>query len=246
MKSTARNYSNEIEIFSTNSLYERAKVSIPSCETVITQSQGNEIIRIIHNAGKTFVSTQQKHITTIQKYLYTNDIVEKLCSPSFYCEILDLLGYDPREFLLEPSEDFLQDVKYNCVHMLDYVCTKDTFVPQSTDQVETIRRGDQRFILDDNFDSTMYCITDNKRMISCSYYKPNYRMFENTCSMQVFTRREHRGKGYGKMTASAATQAVVKENKLALWVCQVENIHSRKIAESLGYVLLGGELCIVK
>ena len=82
---TTRNYSNEIEIFSVNSLYERTNVSIPLGETVITQSNGNEIIRIIHNAGKTFVSTQQKHILTIQEYLYANDIIEKLCSPSFYC-----------------------------------------------------------------------------------------------------------------------------------------------------------------
>lgn len=64
--------------------------------------------------------------------------------------------------------------------------------------------------------------------------------------MQVFTRREHRGKGYGKMTASAATQDVVKVNRLALWACQVENIPSRKIAESLGYMLLGGELRIIE
>ena len=246
MKLTARNYSNEIKIFSTNSLDERTKVSIPAGETLITQSKGNEIIRIIHNAGKTFVSTQQKHILTIQEYLYANDILEKLCSPSFYCEILDLLGYDPREFLLEPSEEFLQDIRYNCVHMLDYVCAKDSFVPQITDQVQTIHRGDGRFILDDDFDSTMYCIIDNNRMVGCSYYKPNKGIFTNTCSMQVFTRPEHRGNRYGKMTASAATQAVVEKNRLALWACQIENIPSQKIAESLGYILLGGELRIVK
>ena len=44
MKSTARNYLNEIENFSTNSLYERTNVRILSCEPVITQSQKNEII----------------------------------------------------------------------------------------------------------------------------------------------------------------------------------------------------------
>ena len=246
MKSKVHNYSNEIEIFSTNSIYARTQVSIPFGETVVTQSQGDEIIRIIHSAGKTFVSAQQKHIQKIQEYLCSNDIVEKLRSPSFYCEILDLLGYNPCEFLLEPSEEFLQDIRYNCVHMLDYVCAKDTFVPQITDQVQTIHRGDKRFILDDDFDSTMYCITDNNRMVGCSYYKPNKGTFANTCSMQVFTRPEHMGKGSGKTTASAATQAVVEKNRLALWACQVENIPSRKIAESLGYVFLGGELRIVK
>ena len=246
MESTNHNYSNEIEIFSVNSLYERINVSIPSGQTVITQSQGKEIVRIIHRANRTFVATRQKHIQTIREFLNTNDIMEKLCSPSFFCEILDLLGYDPCEFLLEPSEEFLQDIQYNCVHMLDYICTKDTFVPHIANQIERIRRGDERFILDDNFDSTMYCITDNSRIVSCSYYRPNGGLFENTCSMQVFSRPEYRGSGFGKMTASAATKAVVKENKLALWACQVENIPSRKIAESLGYILLGGELCIVK
>ena len=246
MKSTPKNYSSEIELFSVNSLFERTNVSISSSETVITQSQGNEIFRTIYNAGKTFVSVQQKHIKTIQEYLHANNIAEKLCSPSFYCEILNLLGYDPREFLLEPSEEFLQDIKYNCVHMLDYICTKETFVSHSSDQVEIIRRGDERFILGDNFDNLMYCITDNDRIVGCSYYKPNKGIFVNTCSMQVFTRPKYRGNGYGKMTASAATQAVVKENNLALWACQVENKPSRKIAESLGYILLGGELRIVK
>lgn len=246
MKSAPLNCSNEIEKFSVNSLCERANVSISSHETVITQSHGNEILRIIHNASRTFVSTQPKHMEMLNNYLFENNIEVKLCSPSFYREMLVLLGYNHQEFLLEPSEEFLQNIKYNCIHTLDYVCDKNTFIPQNNDQVEKICRGDERFILDDNFDSTMYCITDNNRMVSCSYYRQNRGVFENTCSMQVFSRPEYRERGYGKMTASAATQAVVKNNNLALWVCQVENIPSRKIAESLGYIFLGGELRIVK
>lgn len=246
MKSKTYNHSNEIDNFSANSLYARTKINVPAFQTIITQSEENEIFRIIHSANRTFVSVRQNHIQTIQKYLATNDILEKLCSPSFYCEMLDLLGYNPYEFLLEPSEEFLQDIKYNCVHMLDYVCNRDLFIPQPTDQVKKICRGDERFILDDNFDDTIYCITDNTRMISCSYYKPNTGTFENTCSMQVFSRPQYRGNGYGKITASAATQAIVQKNKLALWACQVENTPSRRIAESLGYVLLGGELRIIK
>ena len=66
--------------------------------------------------------------------------------------------------------------------MLDYVCIKNSFIPQPTDQVKKICRGDERFILDDAFDDTMYCITDNRRIVSCSYYKPNSGKFENTCS----------------------------------------------------------------
>lgn len=246
MKTKTYYYSNEIDTFSATSLYERTKVSVPASQTIITQSSGNEIFRIIHSASRTFVSVQQNHIQTIQEYVSRNDIVEKLCSPSFYCEMLYLLGYDPYEFLLEPSEEFLQNIKYNCVHMLDYVCIKNSFIPQPTDQVKKICRGDERFILDDAFDDTMYCITDNRRIVSCSYYKPNSGKFENTCSMQVFSRPQFRRKGYAKMTASAATQSVIHKNRLALWSCQVENIPSRKIAESLGYMLIGGELRIVK
>ena len=246
MEEATHNYSNEIEKFSVNSLCERTKVTISSGETVITQSQGKEIIRIIHNAGRNFVSVKGEHIQTIRHYLQANDITKKLCSPSFYREILTLLGYDPCQFLLEPSEEFLQDIQYNCVHMLDYVCVKDTFIPESSERIEKICRGDERFILDDHFDNIMYCITDNHRIASCSYYKPNHGVFENTCSLQVFSRPEYRGNGYGKKTASAATQAVIEKNRLALWACQVENIPSRKIAESLGYILLGGELRIVK
>lgn len=246
MRSKTYNHSNEIDNFSANSLYARTKINVPAFQTIITQSEENEIFRIILSANRTFVSVQQNHIQTIQEYVRTNNILEKLCSPLFYREILDLLGYDSCEFSLEPSEEFLQNIKYNCVHMLDYICVKDTFIPQNIDQVERICRGDKRFILDDNFDDTIYCITDNTRMISYSYYKPNTGTFENTCSMQVFSRPQYRGNGYGKITASAATQAIVQKNKLALWACQVENTPSRRIAESLGYVLLGGELRIVK
>lgn len=246
MKQTKHIYLETIDDFSSDSLYERTTVRIPLHNTVIVPSQGNEICRIIHSANRTFVSVQEKHIQTIRKYLRVNDIAKKLCSPLFYREILELLGYNPCEFLLEPSEEFLQDIKYNCVHTLDYACVKDTFIPKSTDQIEKICRGDERFILDENFDDTMYCITDNNRMVACSYYRPNSGMFANTCSMEVFVRPECRGKGYGKMTASAATQTIVDDNKLALWVCQVENISSQKIAESLGYMLLGGELRIIK
>lgn len=246
MKQTIPTYQNQLENFSTESLYERTNVRISSNDIVIRQSSENEICRILHSMNRTFVSAPQKHIQMICEYLRTNDIAEKLRLPFFYHEVLDLLGYDPNEFLLEPSEEFLQNIHYNCTHTLDYACTKDTFIPQSTNQIETIQRGDKRFILDNNFDSTMYCITENNRMISCSYFKPNNGVFANTCSMQVYSRPEHRGKGYGQITASAATQTVVMDNKIALWVCQVENNPSRKIAESLGYVFLGGELRIVK
>lgn len=246
MKSVTRNYSNEIDQFATNSLYERAKVYVPAFQTVITQSKGNEIFRIIHSAERTFISVQEKHMPIIQEHVHTNDIIEKLCSPNFYCEILDLLGYNYCEFLLEPSEEFLQDIHYNCVHMLDYVCVNETFIPHSIDLVEKIVRGDARFILDESFDDTMYCITEQEKIVSCSYYKPNRGVFENTCSMQVFSRSQHRGKGYGKMTASAATQNILSNNKIALWACQVENMPSRKLAKSLGYMLIGGELRIVR
>lgn len=246
MKQIIHTYSKEIEDFSSNSVYERTNVRVPSHDTVITPSQENEIFRIIHSTNRTFVSISPKYIQTIYEYLRVSDIAEKLSSPSFYREILVLLGYEPSEFLLEPSEEFLQNIHYNCTHTLDYACTKDTFIPQRTSKIETIRRGDERFILGDDFDSTMYCITENNRMIGCSYFKPNNGVFANTCSMQVYSRPEHRGKGYGQITASAATQAVVMDNKIALWVCQVENIPSRRIAESLGYVFLGGELRIFK
>ena len=246
MKSETQNFTNEIDQFATNSLFERTKVYVPAAQTIIRKSKEDEIFRIIHSAGRTFISVQEKHMPIIQEHVHTNDIIEKLCSPNFYCEILDLLGYNSCEFLLEPSEEFLQDIHYNCVHMLDFVCTKNTFLPQNTDLIEKINRGDERFILDESFDDTMFCISEQDKMVSCSYYKPNSGVFENTCSLQVFTRFQHRGKGYGKMTASAATQNIISYNKMALWACQVENIPSRKIAESLGYILIGGELRIVR
>ena len=88
MKSVTRYYSNEIDQFATNSLYERAKVYVQAFQTVTTQSKGNEIFRIIHSAGRTFISVQEKHMPIIQEHVRTNDIIENFVHPIFIARYL--------------------------------------------------------------------------------------------------------------------------------------------------------------
>ena len=235
-----------INEFSEKSIYERTGKHIANHEIVYETTASNVICRIVQSCDRLFISSDIKYSTAISDYLNKVNLSEKISSPCFYKEILEALGIYSNEFILEPSEEFLQDISYNCYHTLDYICTSKNFKPFYSDEISEIKRGDSRFILDETFDGTMYCVTKQNRIVSTGYYKPNVGIFDNTCSMQVFTKPEYRNRDYGKMTASAATKHIVKNEKCALWVCQVENQASRKIAEALGYVFIGGEVKITK
>ena len=111
MKQLNKIHSKLIESFSSNSLYERAGVRIGTHEFLISRPSRNEICRIIHCCNRTFISIDEEHTEIVYNYLNTNNILEKLCSPLFYREILDLLELDHNQFSLEPSEEFLQKKK---------------------------------------------------------------------------------------------------------------------------------------
>lgn len=233
-----------IEQYAVRSLLERTKKHIPAGEIITVNSSGDDICRIIYSYNRTFVSAYESYIEPICHYLRSTDISKTIRSPFLYREILDVLNLDHSLFRLEPIDELIQNIHYNCSHTREFVCSKESFFPSDTSKIDTICRGDECFLLDDSFDDTMYCIIEKSRMVGCCFYRPNRGDFQGTCAMQVFTRPEYRRRGYGKMTASAATGAVIKNDCLALWVSQVENLPSIKIAESLGYVLLGGELRI--
>ena len=238
-------YPKQIQDFASKSFFERTGKHLAENESFFELSGKQEICRIVLGCGRLYVSANEEYFDTISDYLHSVRIYERITAPVFYKEILGVLGLDSSKFLLEPSEEFVQNIRYNVFHTLDFACTAETFKPREYNNIRMIKRGDEQYILDDSFDDTMYCITDQGHFISTGYFKPNTGLFDNTCSMQVFTRPDYRKRGYGTASASAATQAIVKNGKCALWVCQIENYASRKIAESLGYILLGGQLRIV-
>lgn len=238
-------YTSAMLHYASQSIRERTSLLLDDGDTVITQATGNDICRIITAGNSCFVGICKEYADVIKNYMLSHPIREKIRSFGFHREILDLLHLDSSAFPLEPSEEFLQDIPYRCSHTLEYVCSSELFHPTNIDKVQRIFRDDERYILEDHFHHTMHCVTDNDRIVSTCFYRENMGAFANTCSMEVFTRNDYRNQGYGRMTASSATHDIMRENKLALWCCQVENAASRKIAESLGYVFLGGELRIM-
>ena len=140
----------------------------------------------------------------------------------------------------------MENIEYNCTHSLEYICSKESFVPRDTQFVTKISRGDERFNIRIPSVETMHCILENDHIISSCFSRPNPGVFGNTCAMGVFTDPEHRKQGFGKDVVASATYEVVSDQKLALWVCQVENEASKRLACAVGYQCLGGELRIYR
>ena len=235
----------QIEDFAARDLLARTGYDIPSGQTVVTEASGDDLLRIVCNLNSAYISVDEAH-KQILDYLSKLKISEIIRSPLLYRDILGVMGLDVSGYLLEPSEEYVRDIEYNCTHTLEFVCSEEIFSPAGTKEVVTVCRGDERFILGEEFDDRLFCVLHDERIISVSYFRPNGGDFANARSMQVFTRPKYRQRGYGRMTASAATSAAVDGGKLALWVAQVENTPSIRIAESLGYMFLGGELRIKK
>ena len=228
------------------SLLERTGKQISRGETVIVTSPQNEICRIIHSRGRTFASVSEQYVDVISKYLATSNISKEIRSPSLYVKILKMLNIDCKDFRLEPMDELVENIEYNCTHSLEYICSKESFVPRDTQFVTKISRGDERFNIRIPSVEAMHCILENDHIISSCFSRPNPGVFSNTCAMGVFTDPEHRKQGFGKDVVASATYEVVSDQKLALWVCQVENEASKRLACAVGYQCLGGELRIYR
>jgi len=207
----------------------------------------NDICRMLITGDKTLVSVCEEKSDKMKVFLNNINLKTELRKPTFYKELLQALELNPDEYILEPSDEFIEDRSYNCRHTLEFVCNKDIYTKIYSDiKINEVHRGENDFRLEPNFGDIMYCVYEDDRVVAMSYYRPNHDKFEGTYAMQVSTRKEFRNKGYGKAVANAATADVCNKDGLALWVCQVENHVSIKIAENLGYIFLGGEIRIMK
>lgn len=207
---------------------------------------GNDLCRIIYSGGRLAVSAKDEVRETLVNFLRSVDIAKEIRLPDFYKRVLKFIGRGGADFALEPSDAFIDpDKSYDGHHTLEYVCNKDMFRPvKSGVEVTALCRGDEKFSDDEGFSDKMYCVMSGVRICSVSRYRHNSGEFSGTCAMAVFTRSEFEGRGFAKAAASAATRDACENVGLALWVCQVENAASRRIAEKLGYEFLGGELRI--
>ncbi len=232
-----------------NSLEERLKMKInPQQEMIFLPSPKGEILRVIYSGGCTVVRTKRKYQRRLSDYLPRLSIGTEIRNPDFYKSVLNALGLCADDFRAEPVDELVEKgARYGCFRSLEFVCSAESFVPAAPKtEISEIRRGQDGFLLAENFGDTMYCVRQDGVTATVSFYRPNHGQFENTYAMQVSVKQAYRGNGYGKAAASAATAAVCEKQGLALWVCHPENTPSIKIAETLGYVFLGGEIRITK
>jgi len=59
----------EVDIYSENEMFERVKTRISANETVVIPPSANELCRIIHSHGRTFVSVAHKYADAVYSYL---------------------------------------------------------------------------------------------------------------------------------------------------------------------------------
>ena len=231
-----------------NSLQDRFNYHEPlENDVVFLEAPDGMICRIIYNAGKVIISVQNKLLDRLKVYLETIDLKTSLRNPLFYKELLKLFEVDPDSYTLEPTDELIENKHYNCIHSLEFVCSKEYFLPfMSVNKITEVHRGDDGFYLEDNFGDVIYCVYEDGKQVAGSYYRPNQGKYKNTYAMQVFTRKGFRGKGYATSTASSATADVCEKNGIALWVCQVENQASINIAQRLGYIFMGAEIRIIE
>ncbi len=241
--------SDSIRRYARNSLEDRLKMKLdPQQEMIFLPSPKGEILRIIYSGGCTVVRTKRKYQGRLSDYLSNISVGTEIRNPDFYRSLLNALGLCADDFPADSVDELIEKGKrYGCFRSLEFVCRAESFIPTvPKTEISEIRRGQDGFLLAENFGDTMYCVIRDGLTAAVSFYRPNHGRFENTCAMQVSVKKTYRGNGYGKAAACAATAAVCEKQGLALWVCHPENTPSIRIAETLGYTFLGGEVRVIK
>lgn len=86
----------------------------------------------------------------------------------------------------------------------------------------------------------VYAIVIEDRVVSHAHVKP--LVSDTVWEIAVGTDPNQRGKGYAKAVVSAATQFILTAGRVALYVCDQDNLASLAVARRLGYSEYGRDL----
>jgi GNAT superfamily N-acetyltransferase len=81
-----------------------------------------------------------------------------------------------------------------------------------------------------------YCLIEDGRMAACAF---SAGVSKDYVDIGVETAEECRGKGYGKIVASAMVKETLRRGKTPSWGCDTRNEASMKIACSVGFEIIG-------
>ncbi len=81
-----------------------------------------------------------------------------------------------------------------------------------------------------------YCLIEDGQMVACAFASGVSKDFVD---IGVETAETCRGKGYGKMVASAMVKETIRRGKTPVWDCDTRNEASMRLACSVGFEIVG-------
>ena len=81
-----------------------------------------------------------------------------------------------------------------------------------------------------------YCLMREDRILACAF---SAAVSKDYIDIGVEASAEYRGKGYGKVVASAMVQEILRQGKTPMWACDTENEGSMRLACSVGFRVIG-------
>ena len=81
-----------------------------------------------------------------------------------------------------------------------------------------------------------YCLIADSQMLACAFASG---VSNDYVDIGVETTEECRGKGYGRIVASAMVKEIIRRGKTPSWACDTRNEASRRLACSIGFETVG-------
>jgi RimJ/RimL family protein N-acetyltransferase len=119
-------------------------------------------------------------------------------------------------------------------------CTGETFAPRYATEVVVVPRDHpEGKAMRERHRGEVFGVFRGAELISRSSIKTES---DQAWEIAVTTAEPHRRQGLGASVVSRATQYILEQGKLALYNCDLGNIASLRLAESLGYRLFARDL----
>jgi hypothetical protein len=194
--------------------------------------------------GKIAICTQPKFYQILVSFIKTINNAESIYNnPDDICRIISKISNIPCEkinygrnlLFLKNQENFnlnenlnIKKLTLNDIKDIKKLTNDNAFCCP----IETVNKG---FAFGYYIDSRLISIA-----YSISPKNPDIKDFAET--IVIFTNEKDRRKGYAKLTLKFLIKEIIKNNKIIMYGCKDTNIGSKKVAESLGFTLMGNTI----
>ena len=207
----------------------------------------NFVVRIISNQYGTVVLTRRKFKRKLEHFLSNKTFPDALLDPMLCDDILNALGLNLE---LYPYRDGLEsEGRHGCRQTTEWICSSDTFQPYEHDyDIEIFNREDVGWRNDDEFDNKLFRVMSGTQVAGYSNCKENTKFTlegnSKVYTLKVGTNNHFRKQGIGKATACANLSEILSNNGIVFGEVKPYNEPAVRLAQSLGFVMVGGEIII--